>query len=572
MKNSTLALSAAIAAALASNASAQSITPLVLEGDVIPGVGNVTFIDNLAINDNGEWTVEVRTDNPNAAANSAIMKNGSVMLVEGQNMVTPGGSTLLGFDSMTLSTAGNSAFNLGLASVAPGQEGGVYWNDKLVIQTGDLIGTPNGFSAGSTYSEILEVRANNSNQILVLCDFSDPLLSISIDRALITLTLDAAGNLISEHLIVRTGDAYPNGMGLIITEIAIYAHFWGFNDAGQALYRATTDIGSSGSDNAVMLDMNILVEEGAASFIAGRNWSGMTTPEMGVNNAGDWIASLNIDGGSGDGQILVYNNTKFMQKADPVPGFPTFNIQSFGSGPVEVANNGNVVWYANWDDPVTSVDEGLFINNTIYVQEGVSMVGSATIKKLVGQIDGYHVSPGGNFLIFEAELDNGLSGAFRIDLSGVSTGGPGTAVCFGDGLGPGQCPCGNNGGSGEGCMNSSFSGGVLDATGSASVVLGGVAFQANTLPANRIALLVSGGTSTTGLFGDGMLCVGTTFTGHGAMMSSGSGTANWGTSVLTGSGFTAGQTVFFQVLFRDPFGPCGSSFGASAAYQIDFIQ
>lgn len=51
--------------ALAGGLRAQGVTPLVQKGDVVTGVGTVTRIDNLAVNDDGSWIVEADTDHPN---------------------------------------------------------------------------------------------------------------------------------------------------------------------------------------------------------------------------------------------------------------------------------------------------------------------------------------------------------------------------------------------------------------------------------------------------------------------------------------------------------------------------
>ena len=52
----------AIVLGATSLASAQTMTVVVLEGDVVAGLGAVTRIDNLDVNDAGEWLVEIDTD------------------------------------------------------------------------------------------------------------------------------------------------------------------------------------------------------------------------------------------------------------------------------------------------------------------------------------------------------------------------------------------------------------------------------------------------------------------------------------------------------------------------------
>ena len=61
---------------------------LVESGDSVPGVGLVTRIDEFAVNDAGEWVLEVVTDHPDEAQDHVVLQNGSVIFREGQ---TPDG-------------------------------------------------------------------------------------------------------------------------------------------------------------------------------------------------------------------------------------------------------------------------------------------------------------------------------------------------------------------------------------------------------------------------------------------------------------------------------------------------
>ena len=44
---------------LATPTQAQTITAVLLEGDAVGSVGNMTRIDNLDVNDSGQWLIEV---------------------------------------------------------------------------------------------------------------------------------------------------------------------------------------------------------------------------------------------------------------------------------------------------------------------------------------------------------------------------------------------------------------------------------------------------------------------------------------------------------------------------------
>ena len=56
----------------ASVAGAQTLTTLVKDADPISGVGSITSIDNVAVNDSGAWLVEADTDNPDTVIDSVI--------------------------------------------------------------------------------------------------------------------------------------------------------------------------------------------------------------------------------------------------------------------------------------------------------------------------------------------------------------------------------------------------------------------------------------------------------------------------------------------------------------------
>jgi hypothetical protein len=88
----------------------------------------------------------------------------------------------------------------------------------------------------------------------------------------------------------------------------------------------------------------------------------------------------------------------------------------------------------------------------------------------------------------------------------------GTSFCFGDGTGT-ACPCGNNStvGNGEGCLNSLGTGGLLAATGTASLANDTVLLAGSGMP-NSSALYFQGTSQQSGglgaVFGDGLRCAG----------------------------------------------------------------
>jgi hypothetical protein len=147
------------------------------------------------------------------------------------------------------------------------------------------------------------------------------------------------------------------------------------------------------------------------------------------------------------------------------------------------------------------------------------------------------------------------------------------AHCFGDGVLSG-CPCGNIGAAGEGCANSTGSGAILGSSGSLGLGADDLVFDMAQGPAQKPALLFSGNASMNGglgvLFGDGLRCAGGQIIRHGVKILDASGNATWGPGIAAGQGWNPGDTRYYQGWFRDPAGPCGTSFNTSHALEVTY--
>jgi hypothetical protein len=166
-----------------------------------------------------------------------------------------------------------------------------------------------------------------------------------------------------------------------------------------------------------------------------------------------------------------------------------------------------------------------------------------------------------------------IAGLAAGTLTPFSVGSPGASFCWGDGSAT-ACPCGNGGGAGEGCANSTGSGAVLAAAGSASVAADDLTFAASSLPAGQPVLLFSGLNAVNGgagtVFGDGLRCAGGSVVRLGVQSATG-GAAAWGPGLSVVGGWTSGDTRRFQAWYRDPSGsPCGSNFNLSNGLEVVF--
>jgi hypothetical protein len=147
-----LPLTLAASAALVGSASAATdvttaLSVAIKEGDPVVGIGNLTTIDTLSVNDAGTWLVECDTDNANTNIDQAVVINAAVIAREG-DAIAPAGATIGSFGSggTRLNTAGDYAFNYFLDGLTTTTDSGIYLNTTLVIQEGSVSTAPH-FSA-----------------------------------------------------------------------------------------------------------------------------------------------------------------------------------------------------------------------------------------------------------------------------------------------------------------------------------------------------------------------------------------------------------------------------------------
>ena len=151
----------------------------------------------------------------------------------------------------------------------------------------------------------------------------------------------------------------------------------------------------------------------------------------------------------------------------------------------------------------------------------------------------------------------------------------GTAFCAGDGTGS-PCPCGNTGGAGEGCANSTGSGATLSATGSASIAADDLVLDAAGLLPSQAVLLFAGVNAVNGgngvSFGDGLRCAGGTLKRLGVRSPNPGGEASWGPGLAAIGGWSAGDLRRLQAWYRDPVAsPCGTGFNLSHGIEVQLL-
>ncbi|MCH9647163.1 MAG: hypothetical protein K0U98_02925 [Deltaproteobacteria bacterium] len=400
------------------------ITPLVVEGDTVAGVGNVTSISTFAINNSGDWLVEADTDNANTDIDNVLLENGSLAFQEGDSLNGPAGITLGSFDSITLNNSGQSGFNFFLDGAMTGEDSSVhaYLDTATSLPVGTVLVLQEGgdfpdLSPMTPLIGIFDVKINDPGQLLVTASVDDPAIPSTVDRALTLWTSDETlGGIVTSELIAAEGDILT-GQATALTDFGTGPHETAINGSGDVLF--AVDI--PGADAIYLWDgaFTEIAQEGDPSPIAGRNWATLTSSTLDLNAAGDHVYRGSLDGDSTTNSVIIHNGAKLIQEGDSLPAIGgTFLFTSFGSGPVEISDSGDVLWFGDWDDPDTTVDSGLFLNDVLIVQEGVTEVtGLGIIDTVRGIVDGYHMSDDGLNIVFEAVLDSGDEGAFLLQLT-----------------------------------------------------------------------------------------------------------------------------------------------------------
>lgn len=170
---------------------------------------------------------------------------------------------------------------------------------------------------------------------------------------------------------------------------------------------------------------------------------------------------------------------------------------------------------------------------------------------------------------------NGYSGPFIDDLEVVDVFPQFTAVCRGDGSGA-SCPCANPGAAGGGCRNSTGSGAVLVAGGTAEVVAADLVLLGSRLPTGQFGTYLQGSTSLSGglgvTFGDGLRCAGGAVVRLQQAQSNARGRSQTHIDIAARGGVAPGDTRTYQLWYRDPLAsPCGSGFNFTNGIELTWL-
>jgi hypothetical protein len=255
-----------------------------------------------------------------------------------------------------------------------------------------------------------------------------------------------------------------------------------------------------------------------------------------------------------------------------IPGFDGLLLSpEFGSGA------GQYPWQISFDyildiDP-TGDQVGIAVTNTsgqlIFDAQTSRFVNDGVLHTLLLSFNGPSTPFAAAIGIFMAPDGIGdLGRGLLIDNVRISNSLPGQLYC--DTLAAGSCPC-SGGGIWRGCGTSLGAGASLRGNGNPSVSADSFELGVVDAPSGSPTLYFEGSAVAGMTFGDGRLCAGGSLVRLGVQITPSRNSAfpqpnNPPLSVL--SPVTAGATRYYQAIFRDVGGPCGTGFNLTNGWRV----
>ncbi len=394
-----------------------SISTVILQGDPTPIGAQVTSIESIDVNAAAQTLIEIDTDFADTNFDRLVLRAGALFVREGDPLPFPLAGTVSSFDSVRISPDGLVGWNLFLDGVPSNNDSGVFIGTTPAIQEGAVVGAPE-VTPGTLYIGFFEARRNGSGQFLVVASLDDPAIASSVDRALVRLDFPGGSPAPTQSILAIEGDVLP-GQTEAVADFGTDGESSAFNDAAQSLF--TVDLtGDTTVDTAVYRDLTLLAQEGGASPISGRNYTSLVSAKVDLNNSGSWVIRTGLDGDANSNTIIVKDGAKVVQEGDAAPGLPGRTITGFGTGPVRLTDDGDVVWYAALDGD-TATNQALYKGTTLLAQKGVTSVDGAVLTTIGGSTatggitKGFSVSADGRYVIFRGVIETGARGAFLVD-------------------------------------------------------------------------------------------------------------------------------------------------------------
>ena len=437
--------------ALGATAQAQTtLTPVLSEGVEVMPNGSVTSINHVDVNNSGDWLIEYGTDNPDSSLKFGLAFNGVAIHLEGTDLGFPAshlGSWVWAsgtIDSIDINDLGDRSLLFNVADVAavlpnhrvlfwtngttgityPLLEEGVTLVDSMIVPAGFSLEEP----VGAVWDSISEVWQNNSNELIV-----GGRTNTDSDDMLVKIVHDGAGNILSQTMFAVDGvdhaavfGASGDHGGSTVQGFTMNQENIDFNDSGQTIFmvddNAGTGTSTSDNDSHYYLDTTEIIWEADPSpQLNGFPYGHLTSAEVSINNAGDWIVVVEDDGPTSDDFMLIKNGAIVRKEGDPVPAIAGgWVITGSGWGQPVIHDNDSITWLCDWAD-ATGFDGGLFRDDTILIQEGVTIVNGSLVEDIEASSRYMSASENGSWILKRIQTTGDVDVAVLIEVDLTNT-------------------------------------------------------------------------------------------------------------------------------------------------------
>ncbi len=428
-----LTLPATALLCLSALASAQEPVSILRVGDPIPGVGQVTGIEQVIVSAiSGNWSATVSTDNP--AIPGAILGKGGVQKKVGDVVIASSGATVRSFGGLTEDVWTIQSWIAKLAHTPGGSSDNeaVFFDlgfpyPGILLQTGSPASGPVAvFPPGTVWTSFADYQSwPLGNGALLRGTVEDPTLPGTDETFVARASMWGSIGVCCElDLIAEEGTLAP---GLPETIEHIRTEAWARIDYASSRALWSCDLsGGATSDGAVWLYVSgpgtntLIAREGSPSPVPGRNWGPLDAPSVDLGKAAAWTLRAELDATDpASDEIIVRTGLKFAQEGDAHPAIAPFVLAGFGTGRAIVRPDGQLLWYARWNDTAQPA-EGIFLGQQLLVRAGVTTVGGVPIVDLESGPQALAMSESGQYLVFQGRRAGGPLEAFLLDLGGMN--------------------------------------------------------------------------------------------------------------------------------------------------------
>jgi len=256
------------------------------------------------------------------------------------------------------------------------------------------------------------------------------------------------------------------------------------------------------------------------------------------------------------GASIVYSGQLIATVGDTPPEITDGSIFiGFASQSAAMCSDvGDVLYAGNWTNGIGPDRIGLFVNDQLLVQKGVTTVGGQTLIAVNFSSRGFRMSSHGRYIVFTGRLGGSGDALFLIDRDNAPY-----EFCAGDGqadaLTPAvPCPCSNESdiGASEGCKNSQGHGAFITVAGSLTVVGNDTVFTAEQARPNQPGILLQGFLPTKLPFKDGVFCMGNPTERLEVVFTDANGVAQTSSNIALEGAVAPGDFRGYQLWYRDP--------------------